>query len=212
MGPDEGRASRRRRMWRVTEVRPLLVIVSGAPSTGKTTLAGRLSEAILLPLLAKDDFRETLADAFGAGTVAESRALAPATFAVYVKVLARLLAAGVGVIAEANFFRGISEPDLRPLLGHARAVIVHCQTAKELSVRRFIERHHRGERHPCFFDGERIPGLLAGERQDAWERAEPADLGIPTLRVDTTDGYSPRFETILAFVRAAGLEEEVVGR
>ena len=190
----------------VTRARPLLVIVSGAPATGKTTLAGRLSEALPLPLLAKDEFREILADAFEARTLAESWALVPATFAVYHAVLARLLAAGVGVIAECNYFRGVAEHDLRPLVAQARAVVVHCQTARELSVRRFIERHRRGGRHPCFFDGERVRSLLAGEPQEPWDKAEPVELGLPTLRVDKTDGYAPAFDAIVSFIRSAGSE------
>ena len=192
-----------------TRARPLLVVVSGAPAAGKTTLARRLSEAIPLPLLAKDEFREILADAFGARTPAESGALAPATFAVYLAVLARLLEAGVSVIAEGNFFRGLAEADFRPLLVHAQAVVVHCRVSHDLSVRRFVERHHGGDRHPCFFDGERIPALLAGERPDAWTRAEPIELGVPTLLVDTTDGYRPGFDAIVDFVRAAGLGKDV---
>jgi predicted kinase len=187
-----------------TRERPLLIVVSGAPATGKTTLARRLSEALSLPLLAKDDFREILADAFGARSPAESRALIPATFAVYLAVLERLLTAGVGAIAEGNFFRGLAEDDLRPFLAHARAVVIHCHTDHDLSVRRFIERHERPGRHPCFYDGERVSALLAGEWPDAWTRAQPIELGVPPLLVDTTEGYVPSFEDVLAFVRAAG--------
>jgi len=190
----------------VTREKPLLVVVSGAPATGKTTLAHRLSEAIPLPLLAKDDFREILADAFNARTRAESQALVPATFAIYNAVLARLLQAGVGVIAEANFFRGLAEADLGPYLPVARIVVIHCETSHELSARRFIERHERGDRHPCFFDGERVAQLEAGERPDPWVRAQPIELDVPILRVDTTDGYRPDFEAVLTFIRTAGLQ------
>ena len=92
---------------------------------------------------------------------------------------------------------------LTPLAAHARAVVVHCQTSRELSVRRFIERAHQDQRHCCFFDGERIKGLEAGELPDAWERAEPVEIGAPMLRVDTTDGYSPDLESIVAFIHSA---------
>ena len=31
---------------------------------------------------------------------------------------------------------------------------------------------------------------------------EPLDLDVPTLRIDTTDGYRPSFEEIVAFARS----------
>lgn len=37
---------------------PLLVVVTGSPASGKSTLAEKLSESMRLPLLAKDAFKE----------------------------------------------------------------------------------------------------------------------------------------------------------
>jgi predicted kinase len=42
-----------------------LVIVSGAPGSGKTTLATRLSQDLGLPMLDRDALKEALADAIG---------------------------------------------------------------------------------------------------------------------------------------------------
>ena len=185
-------------------LRPLLVLVSGAPATGKTTLARRLSEALPLPLLAKDRFREIVADAFEVRSRAESETLIGPTFAIYLTVLDDLLAAGIGAIAECNFFRGVAERDLRPLTARACTVIIHCQTTRELSIRRFVGRFEEGGRHPCFFDGERVKQIRAGQRLESWDRAEPLELGVPTLCVDTADGYVPNLNAIVTFIRSAG--------
>jgi hypothetical protein len=82
-------------------------------------------------------------------------------------------------------------------------VIVHCQTSRELSYRRFRERHRQAlpERRYAF-DGERIAQLERGIPQDSWELAEPVEIGAPVLRVDTTDGYAPDLDGIVAFIRA----------
>ena len=45
--------------------RPLLIVVTGAPCAGKTTLARRIAETFRLPLIAKDDIKESLFDSLG---------------------------------------------------------------------------------------------------------------------------------------------------
>jgi adenylate kinase family enzyme len=47
----------------VRRVKPLLLIVTGPPGVGKTTVAEALAPRLGLPLLAKDDLKETLHDA-----------------------------------------------------------------------------------------------------------------------------------------------------
>ncbi|MDP9371336.1 MAG: ATP-binding protein [Chloroflexota bacterium] len=185
---------------------PLLVLVSGAPATGKTTLAHRLSEALPLPLLARDAIGEILADAFDVQSREHGQALMQPTFAIYYAVLDQLLRAGISVITESNFHRDIAERDLRPCVARARTVLIHCQTARDVSIRRFIERFERGERHRAALAGdeERIARLRAGELPDSWERAEPVAIDVPTLRVDTTSGYAPDFDAIVSFVRSVG--------
>jgi len=42
-----------------------LVIVGGAPGSGKTTLARKLAKRCAVPLIEKDDVKEAIADALG---------------------------------------------------------------------------------------------------------------------------------------------------
>ena len=81
-------------------------------------------------------------------------------------------------------------------------VIVHCQVDRALSIRRFVERHNQGlPTRRYAFDGERIAELERGIPQDSWDLAEPVEIGAPVLRVDTTDGYAPDLDGIIAFIR-----------
>src|SRR5947209_8205532 len=116
---------------------PTLVLVSGAPASGKSTLARHLSAALPLPVLARDAFTEILADAFDVQSAAQRATIVQPTHAIYYAVLDQLLAAGVSVIAESNFWRGISERSLAPCLAHARAMLIHCETSRALSFERF---------------------------------------------------------------------------
>jgi predicted kinase len=187
--------------WRPTP-KPPLVIVSGVPASGKTTLSRLLADRLPLPLLAKDRLRQIFRDAFNAETLEEVRRLLNPGFVVYYELIAELLRSGVGVVAECNFHRGISEPELRPVAALGTPVIVHCQVDRALSIRRFVARDKLALRERRYaFDGDRIAELERGIPQDAWELAEPVEIGAPVLRVDTTDGYVPDLDGIVAFIR-----------
>jgi adenylate kinase family enzyme len=45
----------------------LRIVVSGAPGTGKTTVAALLAERLVLPLLSLDVIKEALGDSLGLG-------------------------------------------------------------------------------------------------------------------------------------------------
>lgn len=180
--------------------RPILVILSGAPATGKTTLARIVAERLALPYFGKDELKEAIAEKVGApGDVAASQRLGLAAYEVLFTMSRRVLASGAGLVIESNFRRGLSEPELLPLIELADARLLHC-TADPVAVRaRYDARFRRGERHAAHRDGERARALAddlgAG-------RFEPLELGIPTLVVHTDDGYVPTLAEVVAFAGA----------
>jgi predicted kinase len=176
---------------------PTLVIVSGAPATGKTTLARRLATDLRLPLLLRDELKETLADAIGLPSdVAASARLGTGAYAVLYLVALRLLEAGSGVVIESNFRRVQSEQELRPLIARSDAGLIHCTTAASVVEGRYIERHGRGERHAAHLDADRATALAADLAAGSFDLL---DLAVPTLVVDTTNGWRPTYEEIRDF-------------
>jgi atypical dual specificity phosphatase len=181
--------------------RPPLVIVGGASGTGKTTLAERLADALSLPLLHKDLLKEALYDALGSPSIERSRELGVASFMLLYRLAEQILVSGTGLVLESNFRSPYSEPDLRRLIARTRAVFVYCDVAPDLAIRRILERTERGDRHPGHHDRAVLAGIAAPPADH--HRAHDLDLGLPVVRVDTTDGYAPRLEEIVAAVRAA---------
>ncbi|MCL4541518.1 MAG: hypothetical protein M1396_04145 [Chloroflexi bacterium] len=85
----------------------------------------------------------------------------------------------------------------------ARTVVVHCHTLQVVSFQRFEARFAQDERRQGSFDAERIAQIRAGQVPDAWARAQPLDLHVPILTVNTTKGCAPGLDAIVAFIRSA---------
>jgi hypothetical protein len=174
------------------------------PGDGKVDPGRLLADLLPLPLVAKDRLREIMADAFDVRTREQSRALLSPGFRIYYQLISELLRAGVGIVAECNFHHGVSEAELAPVASLGSPVVVHCQTDRDLSIRRFVARHEERLRQRRFaFDGDRVADIRAGRTLESWDMAEPVEIGAPILRVDTTDGYAPDLDTIIAFIRVA---------
>jgi predicted kinase len=117
-----------------------LVYVSGAPGSGKTSLAVPLAAELGYALLTKDRIKETLHDALGAPEPdqAWSRKLGGAAM----ELLWALAADAPAVVIEANF-RPYSEYERARLSGLAAAaqlVEVHCACPPALAVKRYNAR------------------------------------------------------------------------
>ena len=148
------------------------MIVTGAPGTGKSMLVSRLAPLLRLPLLAKDDFKESLMDALSD----DSDRIGPAAIAMLHTAASALIDAGIGLILECAYHRGHSG-DLATLCGRARAVQVHCTAPPELLVERYAGR----VRHPGHRDAEKLPLLKQRLEAGTYE----IDVPMPRLVIDT---------------------------
>ncbi|MCU7722622.1 ATP-binding protein [Actinoplanes sp. KI2] len=104
----------------------MLIIVSGAPGTGKSTLAHALRGALGCPVVSRDEIREGLVLA---GTPDDRFAL---TYRLFLDTVTALTAAGVTLIAEAAF----QDHNWRPLLGLGPTRILRCVSTRQRVVRR----------------------------------------------------------------------------
>jgi predicted kinase len=178
---------------------PLLVVVSGPPGSGTTTLAHEVARAIPCPAICRDELKEGLVHGERDYTPAPGDALSHRTLDTFFGVVRFLADAGVTVVAEASFQHAVWEPGLRPLLDKARIRIVHCRldaaVARERIARRADQIPARRAVHGDYLLAEPFDRFKA-----TFESFDPIALPVPSLQVDTTDGYDPAVEEIVAFV------------
>src|SRR5277367_742424 len=120
--------------------RPTLIVVSGPPASGKTTLAHEIAQAIGCPAVCRDEIKNGMAHAEPGFAPGPGDALSARARPAFFGVLRLLLAAGVTTVAEAAFQDRLWRPGLTPLLSLARLRIVHCQADAAVAFERIARR------------------------------------------------------------------------
>ena len=82
---------------------PLVLIITGPPGAGKTTLGRELARRLSLPFIDKDSMKEILYDALGWKDREWSQKLGAASFGLLYHGLERQLEAGASVVVETAF-------------------------------------------------------------------------------------------------------------
>lgn len=179
-----------------------IIIVTGPPASGKTTLGRALAARLHMPFLYKDGIKETLFDTLGWSDREWSRTLGVATYALLFHLLEMELAAGRSLVVESNFDAERAGPSflaLRERYGF-RPVQVCCVADGAVLLERCRLRATSDERHPGHDDlahmAELEPALLRG-------RLDPLPLGGPIIEVDTTDFVKVDAEAITREVLTA---------
>jgi len=135
-----------------------VILITGLPGAGKSTLAHELACRYRVPVLAKDFIKEPLLDVLGAADAAYSRKLSDASFAVMFRLAAEWVAGGQDFILEGNFRPAEHEGPLREVFTSARGLQVLCRVPEAERLARLGDR----EKDPARHAGHRF-----GERQSA---------------------------------------------
>lgn len=179
-----------------------LVVVTGLPCTGKSTLAVELRQHTGWPVLAKDVLKETLFATLGMRDRAWSKQLSMASYALMFAVAEELLASGQALVMEGNF-RAVDHGDsFTRLLARQPVGIVQvfCNASTDVVKQRLRDRAQASLRHPGHLDKESHAELEAELESGSFR---PLALDGPVIEWDSSQPDARRLAGLLDFVTDA---------
>jgi diadenosine tetraphosphate (Ap4A) HIT family hydrolase/predicted kinase len=180
--------------------RPIpIVVVTGPPASGKSTLAATIATRLSLPLIAKDGIKERLYEAFGSGDRDWSRWLGRGTYPLIYHFLEIELRAGRSVVVEGTF--GPESADAEFAAEHERypfeALQLYCFAPDDVLLTRYEAR--APDRHPGHVDGSITDEVRVQLQANRWR---PLSLPGRLVEVDTSSFEALDVDGVVALAAA----------
>lgn len=181
-------------------IHPTIIIVTGRPAAGKSTLAQWLSQELQLPLVGKDSIREELFDRLGWKDRQWAQELGKASVDMMFYFARAQLEVGHSIIMDNSFYPPISNPRFQALKEqyHAESIQIVCDSDRETLFQRFRARADSGDRHPGHGDQDVLEELYANLADDS---SQILEIGGSVIEVDTTDFANVDYQKILVQVK-----------
>ncbi|HEX5943259.1 MAG TPA: ATP-binding protein [Anaerolineales bacterium] len=177
-----------------------IIIVTGRPAAGKSTLAKWLSQELKLPLVSKDTIREELFNRLGWKDRKWAQELGKASVDMMFYFAKAELAVGRSIIMDNSFYPPVSNPRFQELKEqyHAESIQIVCDSDRETLYRRFKDRAAAGNRHPGHGDQDVLKELYANLGHTS---TQTLDIGGKVIEVDTTEFEKVDYREILKQVK-----------
>ena len=176
--------------------KPLIIYVSGPPGSGKSTLAEKISREFHIPHVSSD-----LVHGGSRMTAGEPIDRKKSLHEVYVPLMIWLAKSNVSFVVDHVLQKEMSKTDIiDKLTPFAEIVYIHLKTEDPVGrhLARELVRTDRGNHADEAAKVERADF----HRNNLAQTEKPLDLGLPVIEINTSDGYEPSFESIIAFIES----------
>lgn len=177
-----------------------IIIVTGRPAAGKSTLAKWLSKELALPLVSKDKIREELFARLGWKDRKWAQELGKASADMMFYFACAELEVGHSIIMDNSFHPPVSTPRFRAFKDQykAKSIQIICDSDRETLFQRFRSRADLGTRHPGHGDQDILDELYTNLGKTV---SMLLDIGGSVIEVDTTDFSKVDYQQILDRVK-----------
>ena len=179
-----------------------LILVTGPPAAGKTTVAQVIAEGLGLPVFHKDTIKELLADELGSPDLDASRTIGLASLRLLLMIARSEARARNTAVLESTFDVNYYRQRFEDIAAESgiRIVEVHCTAREEVLLARYRERSSSPERHHVHRDSDLVDNVRTSIRSGVWQ---PLGVSPHLIQIETSAPDSVDYEDVLDAVRRA---------
>ncbi len=169
-----------------------IILITGAPGTGKTTLARTVAESLNLPLVSRDDIKAVILDSLGWGDRDWSKKIGKLSYQLMDYVIQGHLDAQNSLIVESAFNPQFENAKFKQWQDkyNFSCIQIFCYASNEVVLERWSTRASHDKDHPSYTEGqEGLEDLKAGLSSGAYDALEikGSTIKVNTAEIDKID-------------------------